>query len=336
MLQIGQREGMRHSRSLPVRRSGHGANHLRNHITGALDLHYVSHAQVLVANQLLVVQRSESHGGATDLHRVENCIRIQLTRAAHIDFDRGETRLRNVGSKFPRDGPARLAAADNTEIVLQPERVDLHHAAIDGEVELGAQLVLHAMRPDSYFFHRITAQCMRRDWNTPRSQCAEQLGLRLERKLPRVVERDSVAKKPKWARCSDRWIKLPEAACRRVARVCEHRLARSDACLVHTLELIERKVDLAANLDAATRRVRQTQRYVTDGANVGSDVLADGSVAARRADDEYSIFVRQTHSCAVDLELRRIAGSRDVVASDTDEAILPRVQLVIVESVGER
>src|SRR6185312_6119862 len=102
------------------------------------------------------------------------------------------------------------------------------------------------------------------------------------------------------------------------------------------LELIEWKVDLAANLDAATRRVGKTKRHVAYGANVGGDVLAYGSVAARRTDDEYAILVRKTHRCAVDLELCRIARSCDVVARDADEAVLPRAQLVIVERVGER
>src|SRR6185312_5839778 len=313
-----------------------GADHLRNDVAGALDLNNVADAQILVANELLVVQRGESHGGAPDLHRFENRVRIQLTRASYVDFDRSETCLRNVGCKLSRDRPARLPSTDDTEVVLQPKRIDFHDAAVDREVELRAQLVFDVMSPGRYFFHRTTAQRMWRDWNAPRSQRGEQIGLGLEGKLRRIVECNGVAKEPKRARCGDGRIELSQAASGCVARVCEYRFSRGDPRLVHALELIEWKVDLAANLDAATRRVGKTQRHVAYGANVGGDVLAYGSVAARSADDEYSVLVRETHGCAVDLELRRIARSRDVFARDADEAIFPRAQLVIVERVGER
>ena len=127
----------------PSRRSGIGRDHLRNHLAGALHLHPVAHAQVLLPDQRLVVQRGQPHRGAADLHRLEHGERVERAGAPDVHLDVEQPRVGDVGRELARDRPARLASAHHAQLVLQRQRVHLHHAAVDGEVERAA----HACAP---------------------------------------------------------------------------------------------------------------------------------------------------------------------------------------------
>src|SRR5207247_10130453 len=79
-----------------------------------------------------------------------------------------------------------------------------------------------------------------------------------------------------------------------VARIREHGLAGLLALAVQLLEGLERQVDLAAHLEelgGLPRLAPQAERHASDGPDVGRDVLADGPVAARRADGEAALLV---------------------------------------------
>ena len=124
------------------------------------------------ADQVLVMQRGELDGRAADLHRLEHRVRIERRRCVHVHFEFLEQRrLRDVGRELARDRPARLASADYTELVLQRERVDLHHAAVDGEVERAAQMFV--LQPCAHCVHVVQRRALpvvRRHGNAPRRE----------------------------------------------------------------------------------------------------------------------------------------------------------------------
>src|SRR5256886_11260581 len=79
---------------------------------------------------------------------------------------------------------------------------------------------------------------------------------------------------------------------------------------------------------------REPQRHVHHGTEVGRDVLADQAVPARRADDEESLLVRETHGGAADLHFERIAGGA-TLRDEPGVAVFPFGELRVVERGGE-
>ena len=69
--QSGQRSGIRNG-CVPGGVRQHGADDLRDHVTGALDDHHVALADVLAVDVLLVVERRPRDGDAADLDRLEH------------------------------------------------------------------------------------------------------------------------------------------------------------------------------------------------------------------------------------------------------------------------
>src|SRR6185503_757205 len=100
-----------------------------------------------------------------------------------VHLDRQKLRLGDVGSEFASDRPPRLASTDDAKLLLEPERIDLHHAAVDREVQLGPDLVLESVRPRLDLLQRATLLTMRRNRNAPLDEGIEQFRLRLERQL---------------------------------------------------------------------------------------------------------------------------------------------------------
>ena len=113
------------------------------------------------------MQRRELDGRAADLHRLEHRERIQHPGAADVHLNVVEPRLGDVRRELSRDRPARLATADDAQLVLQRERVDFHDAAIDREVELRADLRLDVVRPLRDVVERLAAHVMRCDRECP-------------------------------------------------------------------------------------------------------------------------------------------------------------------------
>jgi len=105
----------------PFAALGERRENLRDHVARALHLHEVADAQILLVNQLLIVQRRELHRRAADLHRLEDRVRVERTRAPDVHLDAQEPRDRDVRRELSRDGPTRLAPADRAELLLHPE-----------------------------------------------------------------------------------------------------------------------------------------------------------------------------------------------------------------------
>ena len=111
-----------------------GPDDLGDHLAGADDLDLVALADVLGGDQLLVVQRRAGDRHAATSHRLQLGVRVERAGAAHVDLDLEQAGHGDVGRELPRDGPARLAAADHAQLVVKREIIDLHHHAVDLEV----------------------------------------------------------------------------------------------------------------------------------------------------------------------------------------------------------
>ena len=148
--QNGQRSGGRGGGARSGRSAACGAGEidLRDHVAGAQDDHVVAGPDVLAREVLLVVQRRGLDRDAADVHRLERRERVQVAELADVPVDRVQPRDRGRGRELPGDRPARVAP-DHAEPALQLDVVDLHHDAVDLEVERAAALLpVQALRDD--------------------------------------------------------------------------------------------------------------------------------------------------------------------------------------------
>ncbi len=120
---------------------------LRNHIARPFHLHPVALTKILGDDEVFVVERRQFHYHAADLHRLELRVRIQRPGSTDIDPDLQQPGLRDVGGELARDRPARLAPADDAQLLLKAQRIDFDDAAIDTEVQLAPDSVLQVVRP---------------------------------------------------------------------------------------------------------------------------------------------------------------------------------------------
>ena len=127
------------------------AQHLRDHIAGALDGDGVANADIgAVAqrlalradalNEVLVVQGRVLHHHAADGDWLELRNRGERTGAADLDVDILDNRGRLLGRKLVRDREARRAR-NKAEPLLPVEAVELVDHAVDIVAELGALLL---------------------------------------------------------------------------------------------------------------------------------------------------------------------------------------------------
>src|SRR5689334_22145612 len=198
-------------RILRITAVGHGPDHLRNDIPGPFHLDDVSFAQILPRHEIEVVQRRHLHGRPADLYRFEDRKRIHRTSPSHVDADRLQLRLGDVGREFARDRVTWLAPADDAELGPQLELIDLHNAAVDGEVEIGADPVLDLRCPRVSLSDRDAPLPIRRGGNSPAIEQVEQLGLAGDER--RVFARLDyrIAKKAERLSGSDGRIELPKS-----------------------------------------------------------------------------------------------------------------------------
>ena len=122
----------------------------------------------------------------------------------------------------------------------------------------------------------------------------------------------------------------------RVARVHERRLAALDALLVHPVELLDRVVHLAADLDHRGRVVvGEAVGHVVEREQLLGDGLPHRSRAAGGADGEHAVAVHAVDRGAVDLQLAgpaHLATGRQAAL----HAVGPRPQVGLAEDVVER
>ncbi len=108
----------------------HRADDLGDHVAGLAHDDGVADAHVLAAHLVLVVQRGARDRRAGDGHRVELRERREHAGAADLHADLAQHGRLLLGRELVGDRPARRLARV-AELVLQRERVDLHHDAVD-------------------------------------------------------------------------------------------------------------------------------------------------------------------------------------------------------------
>ena len=297
---------------------------LGNHLASALHLHPIADAQVLGDDKVLVVQRRQLHYHSADLHRLQNRERIDRAGASHIHLDVQQPRLGDVGRELAGDCPARLAPADDTQLLLQAQRIDFHHTAVDRKVQLAPNFVLEIVGPLFDFGQCLRALTMRCHRDTPLVQRVEQLRLRVERQLFSVGYGNGVPKESQRSRRSDCGVQHTKAAGGSIARICEHRVAGARSRFVHLFESIERKIDFSSDFYSPCRSgFVQTKRNVTHRPQIHGDLFADGSVAPRCTHHEELILVGESDRSSIDLELRGVARLRHVIAGNAHQSLFP-------------
>ena len=102
------------------------AHDLRDDLARALHDHPVAFHQPLRADVVFVVQRSLLHGRAGYVHRLQDRIGVHSSGPADVYSDVQEPGHRLGRGELVCDGPSRLPA-DDTEVVLEVEAVDLDH-----------------------------------------------------------------------------------------------------------------------------------------------------------------------------------------------------------------
>ena len=236
--------------------------------------------------------------------------------------------------ELPRDRPARLAA-DHAELALQLELVDLHHHAVDLEVEPVAPL-LPALAGSHHLLDRVVHLHVAVHPETVLAHPVEPLVVGLE--LEPVDLADAVAPHRQRPRGGQRGVELANRTGRRVARVHEGRLAGRGPLLVQAGERRQRQVDLAAHLQQR-RGVLHTQRNRADRAQVLGHVLAHLAVPAGGAAHQHAVLVDERDGEAVDLRLGHEVHVAHLHALAREIALAahhPRGQLLLVARVGER
>lgn len=109
---------------------------LRNHVARALHDHRVADADVLARDFILVVQRRVGDDDAPDRDGLQLRYRRHRARAAHLNVDGFEDRLRLLRREFMRDGPA-WRTRDESQPLLPIQPVDLINDTVDVVTEIG-------------------------------------------------------------------------------------------------------------------------------------------------------------------------------------------------------
>ncbi len=161
---LASRDGLAHdrrvqrARTVPGKLVGLGvlrpllrehAQHLGDHVAGALDRHGVVDAHIEPLDLVLVVERGVRDHDAADRHRLEPRNRRERAGAADLDVDGVYDGGRLLGRELVRDRPARIAR-NEAEPLLPVEPVDLVDHAVDIVIERRAPLLDLAMEGDEF------------------------------------------------------------------------------------------------------------------------------------------------------------------------------------------
>ncbi len=289
----------------------HHGHDFGDHVTGTAHDHGVTHAHVLAADFVFVVQRGVGDRHAADKHRRQPRHRRDGAGAPDLHADRldgGQRLLRRI---LVRHRPARLARAE-AQLALQRQRIDLVDHAVDIErqaVALGADGGVKLHQPFAAH-HRCTLLA---DRKAEGDQCVEHAGMRLGHPAPAGRLAQAIGEERQRALGGHLRIELAHCAGGGVARVDEGLLAAFALAGVEALEIVAPHVDLAAHFEHVghgTVDGPQAERDLADGADILRDVFTGGTVAARGGLDQEAPFVAQVDRQAVELEFGRVFDGR--------------------------
>ena len=268
----------------------HDAEHLRDHVAGALDAHGVADPHVLAGDLILVVERRIGDDDAADRDRLQPRHGGQRTGAADLDVDAVQDGGRLLGRELVRRRPAR-AARDEAEPLLQVEPVDLVDDAVDVVAERGAAGLDVAVDRE-HFLDGMGELRQRIDAEAAGREPVQHGGLGVLRHLAHLAP--GIGEESERPFRGDGRVELAQRAGGGVARIGEHRLAGRGLALVEGEKVGMAHIDFAADLaDGGDAVAVELLRDLGDGADIGGDVLAFEAVAAGRAVDQEPALVAQ-------------------------------------------
>ena len=283
----------------------HDLEHLGDYLPGLAHAHGVAYAHVELCDEVLVVQRGVRHRRTREADGLYHRLRREHAGAAHLDGDVPHDALLDLGRVFIRRGPAR-GLGRGAEGLPLGEGVYLHDRAVYvvGEAVAALAYLAYALADGVH----IAEDGVRHDVEAVALERVEALGVGGEAHALGLLDvEDADIELP---RCGDLGILLAHAARGGVARVREQGLPPLGARGVQLLEYGAGHIDLAAHYEPR-RRVPEPLGQVADGFQVLRHVLAGDAVAARRAADEYAVFVLERHGEAVYLRLDAVLPAGD-------------------------
>ncbi len=257
----------------------------------------------------------------------------QGTGAADLDRDPLDHGLGLLCRELVRNGPA-WRPTDEAQPLLQIEPVDLVDHAVD-VVGQGVALLADPPLVGQELLDGGAALGGRVDAKAGGAQGVEKPGIGAGHR--RVGLAPGIGEEAQAPFGGDAAVELAQGAGAGIARIHEGRLALRHATLVQRHEVPALHIDLAAYLQH--RRVLPVEplRHVADGADVGGDVLADGTVAAGGAAHQEPVLVAQRAGQAVDLglghEVQRHVRAQPEKAADARDEL---AHLVLGHGVVER
>ena len=279
----------------------HDIGDLRDHVAGALHHHGVADADIdavaeratVVADALdvvLVVQGGVLHHDAADGDRRQPRHRRHRAGTADLNVDAVENGRRLLRRKLVRDRPAR-AARHEAESVLPVEPVDLVDHAVDVVAERGAVVADLAVELQDVV-DALTELGARIDDKAGFVHPFQHAVLRFGRPFAHLAP--GIGKELQRPGCRDRNVLLAQRARRRIARIGKNRIVGFGLLPVELEKVLLEHVNLAAHLAGGGNiPALQRVRNILDGADIGGDVLAFETVAARGRAHQFAVLVAQ-------------------------------------------
>ena len=292
---------------------GHGADDLGNDVSGLVDDDGVSHAHVLAADLVDVVQGGTRDRRARDHHRVKLRNRRQHARTTHLDANLAQRGVLLLGRKLVGDGPA-WCAGRKAKCGLAGKRVDLHHHAVDVIVEVLA-MSQRLLAEGMHLGCGMAERGMVVHAEATVTQPLEKLPLAGHRDGRHV--RDGIDEGLEVAVGRDARVLLAQASCGGVARIGKGLASGGVSVLVQANEAVLGHVDLATHLDGLSKALPHHAReacpierrgHVLDREHIGRDVLARGAIAARGRTHKLAVAIGKRDAQAVNLELTGVGN----------------------------
>ena len=200
-------------------------------------------------------------------------------------------------------GPARLTA-NEPELILQGERIDLVYDAVDIVGKRVAQGFNFRMKSDQ----RLRAErhpAMAAHRKAESLEGVEHFAVARGHD-PVAAVSQPIGKKRQWATRGNRRVELAYCTRGGIARIDETLLTGFPLRQVQAFEIIAAHVDFPAHFEHSRRHTVQAQWNLTNRPDVVGDVLASFSVSPGRGANKHPLFVSQADGKTVELEFGSI------------------------------
>ena len=276
---------------------GYGPEDFGDHISRLVQKNRVTDAQILFADVVEVVKAGAADDCSRQKYRFQNGGRRHDTGPADVEFHPEEFCLLFLRRELVGDGPSG-AARGAAEFALGGDVVEFHHHAVD----VVGQVVAHgeeavARLPDRVDVFAENVVGIDREPDSFQKGDLLLLGWNFDSfHIQNLVEECG-----KVAFGRDGGVELPERACGGVSGIGEYFFSVFLAFAVQMEKGAFRHVDFAPDFQTR-KRFFQAQGNAPDGADVGGDIFAHGTVAAGGGIDEFAVFVDERDGETVDFE----------------------------------